>query len=50
MSRESIHLIAVALLCAGSGTLVWGQQNQIQNPEFDNGLTSWGLYGGRASR
>jgi hypothetical protein len=33
------------LLFAGSGPLVWGQENQIQNPEFDNGLVSWGLYG-----
>jgi hypothetical protein len=24
---------------------VWGQANQIQNPEFDNGLVSWGRYG-----
>ena len=30
---------------AGSGAIVWGQDNQIQNPEFDNGLISWGRYG-----
>ena len=36
------------MCCAAQGPapLGWGQENQIQNPEFDNGLVSWGLYGG----
>ncbi|MCX5645798.1 MAG: discoidin domain-containing protein [Phycisphaerae bacterium] len=45
MNRGLVHLISVVLLLAGAGPLVWGQDNQVQNPEFDNGLVSWGLYG-----
>jgi hypothetical protein len=46
MNRGFIHLISLVLLLGGSGPAVWGQANQIQNPEFDSGLTSWGMYGG----
>ncbi|MGE5296729.1 MAG: carbohydrate binding domain-containing protein, partial [Solirubrobacterales bacterium] len=46
MNRGFVYLVSIALLVAGSGSLVWGQANQILNPEFDNGLDSWGLYGG----
>ncbi|MBM4025580.1 MAG: hypothetical protein FJ280_09260 [Planctomycetes bacterium] len=45
MNRGLVHLTCCVLLLGGSGALVWGQANQIQNPEFDNGLTSWGRYG-----
>jgi hypothetical protein len=45
MNRGLVHLIFVVLLLAGAGPLARGQENQVQNPEFDNGLVSWGLYG-----
>jgi len=45
MNRGFVYLIVLGLLFAGSGPLVWGQENQIENPEFDDGLTSWGRYG-----
>src|SRR4030042_1217923 len=45
MNRGLFYLVSLVLLLGGSGPVVWGQVNQIQNPEFDNGLTSWGTYG-----
>ncbi|MBP7052894.1 MAG: carbohydrate binding domain-containing protein [Phycisphaerae bacterium] len=46
MNRARVHLVLLVLLLAGPGHLAWGQQNQIQNAEFDSGLDSWFLYGG----
>jgi len=46
MNRRFVLTVLSMLLFAGFGPVVWGQQNQIQNPEFDNGLDSWWLYGG----
>ncbi|MEN6576160.1 MAG: carbohydrate binding domain-containing protein, partial [Phycisphaerales bacterium] len=46
MNRGFVFAALLVLLFAGSGPVVWGQQNQIQNPEFDSGLDSWFLYGG----
>jgi hypothetical protein len=37
----SLSLVFVFGLC---GPVVCGQENQILNPEFDDGLTSWGIY------
>ena len=45
MNRRFVYLTSLVLLLGGSGPVVWGQANQILNPEFDSGLTSWGLYG-----
>jgi len=45
MNRGFVHFTCCVLLLGGFGPAVWGQTNQIQNPEFDNGLTSWGTYG-----
>ncbi len=44
MHRRLVRLMVVLWL-AGSGSLVWGQANQILNPEFDNGTANWGRYG-----
>ena len=45
MNRGFTYLISLVVLLGGSGPVVWGQANQLLNPEFDNGLTSWGRYG-----
>ena len=36
-----VSFVAVFGLC---GSIVCGQGNQIVNPEFDDGLSSWGIY------
>jgi len=46
MSKKVICLISFVLACALSGSISLGQENQIINGEFDNGLLSWGSYGG----
>ncbi len=46
MNRGLVFLISCVLLLAGFGPVARGQENQIENPEFDNGLDSWFLYGG----
>jgi hypothetical protein len=46
MKRGFVYLISCVLVLGWSAGVVWAQPNQILNPEFDNGLTSWGLYGG----
>ena len=46
MNRDSVYLICLVLLLGWSGPVAWGQANQIQNAEFDSGVTSWGTYGG----
>jgi hypothetical protein len=45
MHRKLVGLMFVVLWFAGSGSLLWGQANQIQNPEFDDGTNNWGRYG-----
>jgi hypothetical protein len=45
MNRGFAYLISLTLLLAGFAPLVRGQENQLLNPEFDNGTNSWGLYG-----
>ncbi|MEN6334152.1 MAG: carbohydrate binding domain-containing protein, partial [Phycisphaerales bacterium] len=44
MNKAFICLLSLVLL-AGSATIARGQENQILNGEFDNGLDSWGQYG-----
>jgi len=46
MSKRAICLISFILTYALSGSISLGQENQIINGEFDNGLLSWGSYGG----
>ena len=46
MSKKVICLISFVLACVLSGSISLGQENQIINGEFDNGLLSWGSYGG----
>jgi hypothetical protein len=45
MSKKVICLISFVLACALSGSISLGQENQIINGEFDNGLIAWGSYG-----
>jgi len=45
MSKKVICLISFVLACALSGSISLGQENQIVNGEFDNGLLAWGSYG-----
>jgi len=44
MNRGFIRLASL-MLWAGFSSALWGQENQIINGEFDDGLTSWGRYG-----
>jgi len=44
MCRKLICFISFILVFGFSGPVIYGQENQILNPEFDNGLTSWGIY------
>jgi hypothetical protein len=46
MSKRVICLVSFVLACVLSGSISQGQENQINNGEFDNGLLSWGSYGG----
>ncbi len=46
MNRRFIYLTSLVVLLGGSGPLVWGQANQLLNPEFDDGLTNWVRYTG----
>ncbi len=46
MSNKVIFLISFVLAFVLSGSISLGQENQIINGEFDNGLLSWGSYGG----
>lgn len=45
MNRRRACLTCLVLVFAGSGPVAWSQANQILNPEFDDGLNSWALYG-----
>ncbi|MHC4437763.1 MAG: PA14 domain-containing protein [Planctomycetota bacterium] len=44
MCRKLIYLVSLILVFGLCGSIVCGQENQILNPEFDEGLTSWGIY------
>lgn len=37
-------LISFIFVFGFSGSVIHGQENQIANPEFDEGLSSWGIY------
>jgi len=45
MCKKLFILISFVLACVLSGSISLGQENQIINGEFDNGLISWGSYG-----
>jgi hypothetical protein len=44
MCWKLIYLISFVFVFGLCGSIVYGQENQIVNPEFDDGLTSWGIY------
>ncbi len=44
MSRNVVHIVALALVFALSGPNAWGLDNQIVNSDFDEGLEPWGIY------
>jgi hypothetical protein len=44
MFRKLLYLVSFSLVFGFTGSVVCGQENQILNPEFDDGLTSWGIY------
>ncbi|NQV36068.1 MAG: carbohydrate binding domain-containing protein [Phycisphaeraceae bacterium] len=46
MNKKRCCFVVCALVFAWAASSAWSQENQIQNPEFDDDLTSWGLYGG----
>ncbi|MHC4569500.1 MAG: carbohydrate binding domain-containing protein [Planctomycetota bacterium] len=45
MSRTSIYLACLVAAFALCGSVARGQENQIVNGEFDDGLNGWGRYG-----
>ena len=44
MFRILISLVSFILVFGLCSSIAYGQENQILNPEFDDGLTSWGIY------
>jgi hypothetical protein len=44
MYCKSISLVSFVFVFSLFGSVVSGQENQILNPEFDDGLNSWGIY------
>jgi hypothetical protein len=44
MCRKLIYLVSFLLVFGLSGTVAQGQENQIINGEFDDGLEPWGIY------
>jgi len=46
MNKRICCLIIYVLISGLAASSAWSQENQILNPEFDDGLTDWGLYGG----
>jgi len=44
MFRKMIILVSFVLVFGLCGSIVSGQENQILNPEFDDGLNEWGIY------
>ena len=45
MSKTAIGLVSFVVAFGLCGSIASGQQNQIVNGEFDDGLNSWGTYG-----
>ena len=45
MSSKLIRVMALTFVLGWAGGLAVGQDNQIVNGEFDDGLTGWGRYG-----
>ncbi len=45
MSKKRICLVSLLVAFALCGPIARGQENQIVNGEFDDGLDSWGTYG-----
>ncbi len=45
MSSKLILIVALTLVFGWTAELVQGQENQIVNSEFDDGLNGWGIYG-----
>ena len=44
MYWKLICLVSFVLVFGFSGSIADGQENQVINPEFDDGLSSWGIY------
>jgi hypothetical protein len=44
MYWKLICLVSFLLVLGFNGLIANGQENQIVNPEFDDGLSSWGIY------
>jgi len=44
MYFKLICLVSFVFVFGLCGSVVYGQENQIVNPEFDEGLSSWGIY------
>jgi hypothetical protein len=45
MGSRRIWWWSFVLVCGACGAIAWGQENQILNCEFDDGLNSWTRYG-----
>ena len=44
MYCKTINLVSFIFVFSLLGSIVCGQENQILNPEFDDGLNEWGIY------
>jgi len=44
MYWKLICLVSFLFVFGLCGSMVHGQENQVVNPEFDDGLASWGIY------
>jgi hypothetical protein len=44
MYYKLFYLVPCVFIFGLYGSIVCGQENQIVNPEFDDGLSSWGIY------
>ncbi|MBN2593308.1 MAG: carbohydrate binding domain-containing protein [Sedimentisphaerales bacterium] len=44
MYRKLVCFVSFILVFGLCGSTAFGQENQIVNPEFDDGLSSWGIY------
>ncbi len=45
MSGERLYFVIVVLMCVLCGSTAFGQDNQIINGEFDDGVNGWNSYG-----
>jgi len=43
MYRKLICLVCFIIVFGFGGSVICGQENQIVNPEFDDGFASWGI-------